>query len=127
MAEEEKGASRPRDADADDGAWVEDISDTVAPSIGPHSTIRHLPQRERTASDVDAMGQDKRRRVVGRSYGPSFARQAVLYLAFLVAVAAVALGIKLLVDKYDQPPDHFQAKAPWAQPGVHQIQPKPLQ
>ncbi len=73
------------------------------------------------------MGQDKRREVVGHSYGPSLARQGVLYLVFVVVVVAIGFGVSLLVDKYDQPPKHFAAEAPWAQPGVKQIPPKPLQ
>ena len=77
--------------------------------------------------NLDAMGLDKHRQVVGHSYGPSFARQALLYLAFIAVVAAIVFGVKLLVDKYDQPPAHFPNAAPWAQPGVKQIPPKPLQ
>jgi hypothetical protein len=110
---------------------VEDISDTPAPSIGPGSVVKREPVEERLArhdqSSVDAMGQDKRRQVVGKSYGPSLARQVLLYLVFLVVVVAIAFGVKLLIDKYDAPPKHFAAEAPWAQPHVKQIQPKPLQ
>jgi hypothetical protein len=125
MDEEEKGTTRARDA------GMEDISGTPAPSIGPGTTFKHDPVEERLArhdqSSVDAMGQDKRRQVVGHSYGPSFARQATLYLIFVIVVVAIGFGVKLLVDKYDQPPKHFAAEAPWAQPGVKQIPPKPLQ
>jgi hypothetical protein len=123
--EEEKGTTRARDPS------MQDLSDTPAPSIGPGTTFKREPVEERLArhdqSSVDAMGQDKRRQVVGHSYGPSFGRQALLYLVFLLVVAAIAVGAKLLIDKYDQPPKHFAAEAPWAQPGVKQIPPKPLQ
>jgi hypothetical protein len=123
--EEEKGTTRARDPSS------EDLSGTPAPSIGPHTTFKREPVEERLArhdqSNVDAMGKDKHRQVVGHSYGPSFARQATLYLIFVVVIVAIAFGAKLLVDKYDQPPKHFAAEAPWAQPGVKQIPPKPLQ
>jgi cobalamin biosynthesis protein CobT len=113
------------------GQGAEDISDTTAPSIGPHSVVEREPVEERLArheqSPVDAMGEDKRRQVVGKTYGPTFARQAVLYGIFLVVVAAIAFGIKVAVDHFDQPPKHFAAEAPWAQNGVKQIKPKPLQ
>jgi hypothetical protein len=125
MVEEDKGTTRA--PDESEGTWVEDISDTVAPSVGPHSTVVRRPHPEHDAQDVDAMGQDKRRQVVGHSYGPSFARQATLYLVFVLVAVAIAVGVKLLVDKYDQPPKHFAAEAPWAQPGVRQIPTKPLQ
>jgi hypothetical protein len=33
----EKDSQESPDEGSEDGDWVEDISDTVAPSIGPHS------------------------------------------------------------------------------------------
>jgi hypothetical protein len=67
------------------------------------------------ASDVDAMGQDKRRQVVGHSYGPSRRSQ----LLFFVAVGAVMFvligGWITLVSVFDQTPDHFPDKAPWSE------------
>jgi hypothetical protein len=69
---------------------------------------RHEP------SDVDAMGQDKRRQVVGHSYGPSRRSQ----IMFFVAVAAVAVvivgGWLVLVGLFDKPPTHFKDSAPWS-------------
>ena len=123
--EEDEGRS------ARESTETEDISDTPAPSIGPNTVMTREPPEERLArheqSDVDAMGQDKRRQVRGKTYGPTFARQALMYLIFIVVVVAIGFGVKLLVDHYDQPPKHFAAEAPWAQKGVKQIKPKPLQ
>src|SRR3954453_3403225 len=49
-----------------------------APSLGPNTVIEREPVEERLArheqSDVDAMGKDKRRSVVGQTYGPTKAR-----------------------------------------------------
>jgi hypothetical protein len=146
MAEEE-GSSRPRDqpptgvhegdgrqaADTGDGGGrgAEDISDTPAPSVGSRTVFKRERPEERLArhdqSDVDAMGHDKRRQVVGKTYGPTIARQALLYIAFIIVVVAIGFGVKLLVDHYDQPPKHFAAEAPWAQKGAKQIKPKRLQ
>lgn len=96
---------------------TEDLSGTTAPSIGPNTTIERRPPEERLAeheqSDVDAMGLDKRREVVGHSYGPSVAKQASLYGIFLAIAAAVVIGFILLAGKLDAPPDHVEAKAPW--------------
>jgi hypothetical protein len=64
-------------------------------------------------SEVDAMGLDKRREVVGKSYGPSVARQASMYGIFLAVVAALVIGGKLLAEELDQPPDEIKAQAPW--------------
>ena len=70
--------------------------------------------KRHTPSDVDAMGQDKRRQVVGHSYGPSRKSQ----IMFFVAVAAVAVGIVggwlVLVGLFDNPPTHFKDSAPWS-------------
>jgi hypothetical protein len=69
---------------------------------------RHEP------STVDAMGQDKRRQVVGHSYGPTRRSQ----IMFFVAVAAVAVvivgGWLVLVGLFDKPPTHFKDSAPWS-------------
>jgi hypothetical protein len=107
-----------------------DISDTVAPSVGPHTHFTRSVHEEGPAehgpSDVDAMGLDKRREVFGQSYGPSFAKQATLYGAFLAVVAALVIGGKILADKLDQPPDTVEPKAPWAASDAPQHSPPPL-
>jgi hypothetical protein len=106
-------------------------SATPAPSIGPHTTIEHIPPEERLdhekISSTDAMGLDKRRHVVGGSYGPSLARQATLYGIFIAVIAALAIGFIVLANELDQPPDTYADEAPWAQPGAQQQPPKPLE
>jgi hypothetical protein len=108
-----------------------DISDTVAPSIGPHTTFEKQGPEERLAgkeqSETDAMGLDKRRSVVGGSYSPSFARQATLYGIVVAVVVALGIGFKLLADKLDEPPATNADAAPWAAPDAPQKPPKPLQ
>jgi hypothetical protein len=133
MAEEERSARNREDLAREQGSaqGPEDISDTTAPSVGPHTAIEREPREQRLArheqSDVDAMGQDKRRPVKGKRYSPSIARQVVMYLIFIAIVVAIGFGVKLAVDHFDKPPKHFAAEAPWAQPHVKQIKPKPLQ
>ena len=128
MAEEPR-SSRSRERGASQER--EDISDATAPSVGPHTAIGREPPDERLTRheqpDVDAMGQDKRRQVRGKRYSPSIARQVILYLIFIAVVVGIGFGVKLLVDHLDKPPQHFAAEAPWAQPHVRQIPPKPLQ
>ena len=100
-------------------------SETPAPSIGPNTVIEKQPPEERLAgkdqSDVDAMGLDKRRAVIGGSYSPSAARQATLYGIFVVVVVGLAIGFKLLADKLDEPPAHNPDRAPWSQQDAPQI------
>jgi hypothetical protein len=110
---------------------VRDESELTAPSLGPNTVIEREPVEQRLArheqSEVDAMGQDKRRAVIGQSYGPSKLRQATLYGIALAVVAGLAIGLKLLVDSQDKFPSKVPHSAPWAQPGVKQHPPKPLQ
>jgi hypothetical protein len=115
-------------SDDEDSTRVENASEITAPSIGPNTVIKREDPEERLArheqSDVDAMGNDKRRPVVGHSYGPSLGRQATMYGVFFAVLAAVVIGFILLANKLDQPPDTVQAKAPWV--GTEKP-PKPLE
>jgi hypothetical protein len=99
-----------------DGGAV-DISDTPAPSVGPHTTFEKQSPEERLAgheqSGVDAMGLDKRRPVVGGRYSPSFARQATIYGVFIAVLAALAIGFIVLANELDQPPETNPDEAPW--------------
>jgi hypothetical protein len=109
-----------------------DESEITAPSLGPGTVIEREPVEERLArheqSEEDAMGKDKRRKVVGHSYGPSKTRQIVLYGIFLLCLAALFIGGKLLVDALDTPVGkHVPHTAPWAKHGASQRPPKPLQ
>ncbi len=109
-----------------------DESEITAPSMGPGTIIHREAPQVRLArheqSEVDAMGKSKRREVVGHSYGPSKTRQAVLYGVFLLCVAALFVGGKLLVDALDTPVgSNVPQSAPWAQPDAKQHPPKPLQ
>jgi hypothetical protein len=124
LPRDEEGAAEPaNEADdaqegqrAGDGTETVDISDTVAPSIGPHTTVTRPVHSEPVAheqSDVDAMGLDKRREVVGKSYGPSTARQLTMYGIALAVLAALVIGGKLLADELDQPPDQVEDQAVW--------------
>jgi hypothetical protein len=103
----------------------------TAPSLGPNTVIEREPVEERLGrheqSEVDAMGKDKRRQVVGQTYGPTFARQATLYGLVIMVLAAIGVGGKLLADKLDEPPATNPDKAPWSAPDARQHPPKPLQ
>ena len=94
-----------------------DASDITAPSIGPDTVIEHEPPEERLdldkISDTDAMGNDKRREVVGQRYSASPARQATLYGIFVVVLIAMVIGGKALADKLDEPPKTVEDQAPW--------------
>ena len=102
-----------------------------APSIGAHTTIDHVPPEERLAghdhSTVDAMGLEKRRGVIGESFGPSRQRVILTFVIFFAVVAAIFVGLLFLVDQLDQPPDSNPDAAPWSAPDAQQEPATPLQ
>lgn len=80
----------------------------VAPGMERRKAKRHEP------STVDAMGQDKRREVVGHSYGPSARRQIMFFVAVGAVAVVVVGGWLTLVALFDKPPTHFKDSAPWS-------------
>jgi hypothetical protein len=131
MATEQTRAAEDETDEERAGDGGKPASEITAPSIGPNTTIEHEPPEERLdhdkISDVDAMGLDKRRAVVGQRYSASRGKQFLMYGIFLVVVVALALGAKLLVDEADAPPAKYDTEAPWAQPDANQVEPRPIQ
>ncbi len=108
--------SEHSEAAGDDTETV-DISETTAPSIGPNTVIEKKPPQERLAgkeqSNLDAMGLEKRREVVGGNYSASLTRQIVTYAIVVVVVVVAVFGLKVLADDLDQPPAKVADQAPW--------------
>ncbi len=73
------------------------------------------------------MGRDKRREVVGGTYGPTRARVFGTFAAFIALVAALAVGFYFLAKELDQPPSENPDVAPWSAAEAPQTPPKPLQ
>src|SRR5947199_7028204 len=70
--------------------------------------------KQHEPSTVDAMGQDKRRQVVGHSYGPSRRSQIMFFVAVAVVLVVIVGGWLALVSAFDKPPEHFPDRAPWS-------------
>jgi len=104
---------------------------TAAPSIGPNTVIEREPPEERLdfdkISETDAMGRDKRREVVGGTYGPTRTRVFATFATFIAVVAALGVGFYFLAKELDAPPAENPDEAPWSQPEAPQTPPKPLQ
>src|SRR5215210_1267638 len=64
-------------------------------------------------SDVDAMGQNKRREVIGHAYGPSRKSQLMVLGGVLAFFVLFFGGGKLLADKADEQPKSNPDLAPW--------------
>ncbi len=65
-------------------------------------------------SDVDAMGRDKRRQIVGHAYGPSRRSQILFFIAVGALVVLLVGGSLAAVAAFDQPPDEYPDEAPWS-------------
>jgi hypothetical protein len=70
-------------------------------------------------SDVDAMGQEKHRRVIGQ-HNPHRGRQFLYYGIFIAFLAAAYIGLKAGADALDKAPAHDPDQAPWSKPGAPQ-------
>jgi hypothetical protein len=103
----------------------------TAPSVGPHTVIERPPPEERLDFDkistTDAMGKEKKRKVVGGTYGPTRTRVFATFATFFAVVAALAVGFYFLAKELDQPPKNNPDEAPWSAEGVEQNRPRPLQ
>ena len=71
---------------------------------------------EQEPSGVDAMGQDKHRKVSGQRYGLSRGRQLLYYGLFVAFVIGAYIGLKAAADTLDKAPAKDPDKAPWSKP-----------
>lgn len=65
-------------------------------------------------SETDAMGQDKRRAVVGHAYGPSRKSQIFFFAIVGILIVLVIGGSIAAVSAFDQPEDEYDDVAPWS-------------
>lgn len=82
---------------------------------------------ERARSELDAMGKDKRRQVIGGTYGPTRTRIFATFATTFAVIAVLVIGFYLLAKELDQPPETNQVEAPWSAPDAPQRPPKDLQ
>ena len=81
-------------------------------------------EQEHIGQEEDAMGQEKRRQVVGHSYGPSKARQLLYYGVFVVFVILAYIGAKIAIDELDKAPANNPDQAPWSKQNAPQTPPQ---
>ena len=111
------GRSKSRSSSSSKEGSKERIRGT-APSAADISKLELMEPSEEAKrhepSDTDAMGQDKRRAVVGHSYGPSRKSQLIFFAAVATVLVVVVGGWLALVSAFDNPPENAPDKAPWA-------------
>src|SRR5512133_1214762 len=90
------------------------------PGSEPADRAAQRDIRQRPA-DVDAMGQDKHRKVVGQRHGVSRGRSLVYHGVFVVLLVGGYLGLRAAVEQLDKAPAHSPDKAPWSKAGAPQL------
>lgn len=83
-------------------------------------------EHDRGERELDAMGLDKRRAVIGGRYSPSVPRQVAIYGLFLAGLAVLIIVALIAVNRFDQPPDEYPDSAPWAAESAPEIEPAPV-
>lgn len=75
-------------------------------------------------SDVDAMGNDKRRVVVGQQYGATTQKKLLVYGAVVGFFVVLAIVFLTVVTNYDSRDVPLEDTAPWAAANASQEAPR---
>jgi len=72
------------------------------------------PQASPPPGDLDAMGNDKRRAVVGRQYGATMRKRLLVYGAVVATLVIVVVAFLTVIRGYDDRDQPIENTAPWA-------------
>jgi hypothetical protein len=73
---------------------------------------------EERDSDLDAMGNDKRRQVIGQQYGATVRKRLLVYGAFVGVLVVAIIAFLTIVSGYDNRDMELEDTAPWTQAGA---------
>ncbi len=76
--------------------------------------------------DRDAMGQDKRRQVVGQQYGATLRKQITVYGIFVAVIVGLVLIFLTVVNNIDNRDIPLKDTAPWTEASAKQTQPRDI-
>lgn len=125
---EQVGDRRPADEEMRETVvGGQEEADRATVGVVEAATPSETGGQRHIGSDKDAMGQDKRRQVVGQSWGPSKTRQLLYYGLAVAFVIALYIGGKIAIDELDKAPANNPDKAPWSQPNAPQTPPQRFQ
>jgi hypothetical protein len=88
----------------------------------PGAAERH----EHQPSDVDAMGKDKRRQVVGGQYGATLRKQLTVYGIFVAIVVVGVIAFLTVVSSIDNREMPLENTAPWTEATATQEPPRDI-
>jgi hypothetical protein len=81
---------------------------------------------ENAPGDLDSMGLDKRRQVVGQQYGASVRKQLTVYGVFLAVVVVLAIVFLTVVSNIDNREIPLEDSAPWTEATASQEAPRDI-
>lgn len=73
---------------------------------------------EERNADLDAMGNDKRRQVIGKQYGATVRKRLLVYGVFVGVVVIAVIAFLTVVDSYDNREIKLEDTAPWTEAGA---------
>ena len=79
---------------------------------------------EEQDADLDAMGNQKRRSVIGRQYGASVRKRLIVYGAFIGVFIVVVIVFLTVVSGYDNRDIKLEDTAPWTEADSSQSVPR---
>ena len=97
-----------------------DGEDTPAPDKRTRPYAESVDQR----SDVDAMGNDKRRVVVGGQYGATVQKKLLVYGVVLAVMVGIVVAFLTVVTGIDNKEIALKDTAPWSEAGGAQVAPR---
>ena len=77
-------------------------------------------------SDVDAMGNDKRREVIGKQYGATVRKRLLVYGAVVGVIVLGVIVFLTVVSGYDNRDISLEDTAPWTSADASQDPPRPI-
>lgn len=106
--------------ETDESPEVDESAETGASD----KRTRPYSESEAERSDVDAMGNDKRREVVGGQYGATVKKRLLVYGVALAIMVAIVVGFLTVVTNVDEKEIALKPTAPWTERGAAQSAPR---
>jgi len=104
----------------------EPAEDEESATDKPDSDKRTRPYAESVEerSDVDAMGNDKRREVVGGQYGATVRKRLLVYGIAVAIMVGIVVGFLTIVTSVDEKEIPLTDTAPWTEASGSQEAPR---
>jgi hypothetical protein len=93
-------------------------------SASEREPVNEDQEATESPGDVDAIGNDKRRAVVGQQYGASARKQLTVYGIFIAVVVGLAILFLTVVSNVDNREIPLEDTAPWTQASASQEPPR---